>query len=208
MAVTTTTKSRVGFAIALIVILVIGWRQVLTQMSISVRLGYLISGGLALLGMLSWLGGKLIAAGRARAESSVERVGVPDPANGHSESESPPVSGWSQFWGVILVTTAGVSCLMAEWSHRTPRVAFAPPPPEASAREIQPAPVVFPSLELRGMIESGNRSTAIINGKTLRIGDQISGVRLTAVSREGVTVELAGQSKVLTLARLAGRLSP
>ncbi len=59
--------------------------------------------------------------------------------------------------------------------------------------------VVFPPLELQGIVVNGAKSSAVINGQVLCIGERLDGVALVAVDPEYATVELAGQTKWLTL---------
>jgi len=41
--------------------------------------------------------------------------------------------------------------------------------------------------------------SVLINGHNLHVGDAISGVRVVKIERQSVTVEMAGQKKVLVL---------
>jgi hypothetical protein len=59
--------------------------------------------------------------------------------------------------------------------------------------------VVFPDLQLQGLIYNGENSTAVINGRTLRVGRHIGEVKLVAIAANTVTVELSGEQRVLQL---------
>jgi hypothetical protein len=58
---------------------------------------------------------------------------------------------------------------------------------------------VFPPLKLQGLAVNGARSSALINGEFLYLGEGIGNVRLVAVEPEQVKVELGGQTNVLRL---------
>ncbi len=64
-------------------------------------------------------------------------------------------------------------------------------------------PLIFlkslPELELQGLTLNGVKSSAIINGQVLFIGEGIGSVQLIAVGSDQVTVGLGGQTKILSL---------
>ncbi len=60
-----------------------------------------------------------------------------------------------------------------------------------------PAPVVV--LKLQGIFYRGPKSTVLINGKTLAIGDSILEARVAKITQQDVTLERAGKTLVLTL---------
>ena len=80
-----------------------------------------------------------------------------------------------------------------------------PPPPATKAPEkvvdiVPPvAPVQFPKMKLQGLTASSTRPNAIINAKTYFIGDHVGEAVVTAIDQRGVTLELGGQTKVLTM---------
>jgi len=72
----------------------------------------------------------------------------------------------------------------------------APAPPDPVV-ELPPSEPEFPKLEVTGVIVSGGTSSALINNRTVLVGETISGVRLTRVSEDGVIVELEGAQKMV-----------
>ena len=54
-------------------------------------------------------------------------------------------------------------------------------------------------MALQGLVLNGAMSSAVINGRLLRIGEGFSNVVLVAVDAEHATVELEGQTKTLAL---------
>ncbi|HOW64959.1 MAG TPA: hypothetical protein P5186_17645 [Candidatus Paceibacterota bacterium] len=61
------------------------------------------------------------------------------------------------------------------------------------------SPASFPELKLQGIYFRMSNPSVLINGHNLHVGDAISGVRVVKIERQSVTVEMAGQKKVLVL---------
>jgi len=97
-----------------------------------------------------------------------------------------------RYWGMILVVST-----LPVYSFSSLRHSRATDP-RASVADAKPA-VVFPPLELHGLILNGAKSSAIINGEVLFIGEGIGTVQLISVDGEQVTVALEGQTKVLSM---------
>jgi hypothetical protein len=57
---------------------------------------------------------------------------------------------------------------------------------EASQRPAELKPL--PPLVVQGMVWGGNFSQAIINGKIVKVGESIEGVRITEINKEGIVV--------------------
>jgi hypothetical protein len=62
------------------------------------------------------------------------------------------------------------------------------------AQVEKPAP-----LRLQGIVYTPNHSSAVINGKSLFVGDRIRDLRVVAISRNSVTLSAGTQKQVLTL---------
>lgn len=54
-------------------------------------------------------------------------------------------------------------------------------------------------LKLQGIFYRLSNPTALINGKTVAVGDQVSGARVLRIEREAVTLERDGKTEKLTL---------
>jgi hypothetical protein len=67
-------------------------------------------------------------------------------------------------------------------------IAIAPPPPP-------PPPPPFPSIRVQGVIARSSNPSALINGRVLFLGDQIDDAKITKIDAQGVTFELAGQTR-------------
>ena len=56
-----------------------------------------------------------------------------------------------------------------------------------------------PELNLQGIFYRRSGASALINGKTVFRGDAIAGGRVVAIEPQSVTVDLAGEQKILRL---------
>ncbi len=144
----------------------------------------------AAVGFLAWLAGGLFERKRAQVNPlplpGAEAIGPDRPLT---------VSGAFEYWGFILIVSTGPLFALNAAPGRKP---LAVAPPLLVKAKAKPA-VVFPSLELRGLTRNGTRSSAIINGQVIFIGEGIGDVVLLAVEDEQVTVGLGDQTKVLVL---------
>ena len=69
---------------------------------------------------------------------------------------------------------------------------------EASESVPPPAPAP-PPLKLQGIFYRLSNPTVLINGKTLGVGEMVSGARVLKIERQDVTVEREGQKIILTM---------
>jgi HD-like signal output (HDOD) protein/ActR/RegA family two-component response regulator len=76
------------------------------------------------------------------------------------------------------------------------------PPPDSTdptrTNAVIPA-IPAPELRLQGIFYRRSNASALINGKTVFRGDSIAGGRVVAIDPQSVTVELAGEQKLLRL---------
>ena len=88
-----------------------------------------------------------------------------------------------------------------------PKPTIPNPPPASTPPEVNPvpapapAPVTFPALKLQGIIYVASNPSALINGRTLYIGETIEAVRVVRVERESVVLEFGGQTNTFYLLR-------
>ena len=81
-----------------------------------------------------------------------------------------------------------------EKTNALPKVVTnAPAPPEPVK------PVTFPKLKLQGIVFREPRPSALINGRTYFIGDEVEGARVFSVGPTNAVVEFQGQYKTLVL---------
>ena len=67
------------------------------------------------------------------------------------------------------------------------------------AQVVEPEQPAFPSLKLQGLYWRPSRPSAVINSKTVYVGDRVEMARVTAIDKESVTVQWESETKVLTL---------
>ncbi len=83
-------------------------------------------------------------------------------------------------------------------------VAEAPPVASTPTPASPPAPVpatpgAWPVLKLQAIFFRLHRPSIRLNGQTLYVGQEVAGVRVVEIQRESAKVELAGETRVLTL---------
>jgi MSHA biogenesis protein MshK len=72
-------------------------------------------------------------------------------------------------------------------------------PAEPAAVAVAAEEDLASKLKLQGIIYNGSRSSMFINGRSFRLGDEISGARIVAVQPEEVILEKAGLQHRLRL---------
>jgi HD-like signal output (HDOD) protein len=81
------------------------------------------------------------------------------------------------------------------------------PPPAAVSQEAPPAPAPSiaphpnpaPDFKLSGIIYGVTRPSAIVNGKTVYVGDQVSGATIISIRQSEVTLQFNGQRRTCKL---------
>ena len=68
-----------------------------------------------------------------------------------------------------------------------------PPPPLAAA----PAQTTFPALALQGIYYRPTRPAAVINARTVYVGDRVANAKILAIDRHEVTVQWKSEVRVL-----------
>lgn len=210
LGVPVVTRSRTGFVIALVAVITIVGEAALTGIDLLRHNDALVCMGVGLLGFLGWLAGRMLEGKRS------EPTPIRDELTGEVVAEHPlAFMGSLKSWGVIFVLIAGVlSCLTAWRRHEPVRVVHARPLQVAKVTVTNivtsvmtnvvtitnAAPrLVFPSLELQGIIVNGARSSALINGRVLYLGEAFSNAVLVAVDSEHAMLAMEGQTEVLSL---------
>ncbi len=91
-----------------------------------------------------------------------------------------------------------LSNLLVETSERAPTrsAAAAQTAPATSAPPVEDP---FSKLKIQAIMYNGKKSSLIINGRSVRVGDEVEGARILAVQPNEVTVERAGLQRVLRL---------
>jgi len=186
MKLSTVTKVRAGFSIAILMALMIVEMVVTTGIDIRHHRGAAICIALGLAGFLIWA-----TSGFGTAKRAAPRTGQQVPA-GEPVLED-PLSPFRcrRYWGVMIMLSAIMLAAISAFRYVRPESKPIASMPEQAA--------TFPPLKLQGVIVHGAKSSALINGQVLFVGDYIGSVRLVAVNTEHATVELNGQTNVLLL---------
>lgn len=68
-----------------------------------------------------------------------------------------------------------------------------------NANPVAVAPPKPPEPTLQGILFAANRPCAIVSGQTVFVGDRINEFRVTAISKDSVTMQSKAETKVLSL---------
>lgn len=155
----------------------------------------LISLALGLVGMGVWSFGRWKPAQRARTEE----VPVADEEAKVAKFDFLQSSG---YWGPMIIVFSLVAFFIQPLRQKmTPKIiASSPAPVPRPAVKLPPvASIEFPKMKLQGVNTLGGDPNVIINGRVYTIGDHLGPAVIKAIDRQGVTLELSGQIKVLRL---------
>ena len=109
-----------------------------------------------------------------------------------------------RYWGVMFLLLAGISLFIQPFRRHklplaanpvqpaTPSTKVMPPPPAPAA--IRPPD--FPRLNIQGYVLRASESVVFIGGGSYGIGDEVLGMSVKSVAREGVTMEKGGRTKL------------
>jgi hypothetical protein len=174
-------KVQIGCSLAAVSGITIGTAELLIHVaSLGSRAG-IICGAMGGAGVVTWLCGRAAQGSSDPADISLARLARPG------------------YWGLLVA----LSALLA-YSHSAYRRVQKPPPVAVAPAPVPvavPAPPVieFPALLLQGIVFQGARSSALINGRVLYAGDEISLVQVVAIAPDHVLVAMQGQTNVLRL---------
>ncbi len=134
-----------------------------------------------------------------------------NPANGAALPSTPAVDDQGRLkmliamlvvLGIVIIAVSGRLAVLA--ATRTAKSGAGQPAPSimpAGLDEASPNRTKFPALRLEGISYHGDKSTAVINGKTLQLGDYLQDVTVVGITPTTVTVSMNGRVKVLTVAK-------
>lgn len=143
------------------------------------------------------------------------------PQNPPADPPLPPVEsalhggvGWLVPAVIILLLVAAGIFIGLSLSKPTPLAASAPPP-VAVTRQVASAvtnappgsntvaavPPKPPEPKLQGILFDATRPCAIVSGLTVFVGDRVDKFRVTAISRDSITLQSETETKVLSLSR-------
>jgi len=103
-----------------------------------------------------------------------------------------------RYWGTIIVLST-IGLYTFDTLIRTWQVHARPEPEAVHPTIVQAQAVVkFPPLQLEGVVLNGAKSSAVINGQVVFLGEGIGNVLLVSVAANSVEVALDGQTNELT----------
>jgi len=196
------TKSRIGFLLATVGLVTIGGKIAITEIESLQPYSAVICIGLGVTGFLSWGTGRWHEVRKARAAQM-------DAAAAGQAVIDDPLSFLrsSKYWGLIIIISAAM--LTGVVNYRRPTVEAVVHTRVTITNFIyitnvvtitNQKPVVrFPPLELAGVVVNGDKSSAVINGRVLRVGEMIGNVTLVAVDSNHAMVALDGETNVIVL---------
>ena len=194
--------------VALVAVISVVGKEAIAHFGLLNRNEAVVCIALGLVGFLSWITGRLREGKRAQPSP-----GQDVPADQAAAEHPLAFFTSAKYWGMFLVLSAAIVSVIAA-TRRAPVLTV--PVMTVRARP-RPAVVVtitnvvtvtneapkacFPPMALQGIVLNGAKSSAVINGRVLCIGEGFSNVVLVAVDPEHATVELQGQTKTLALRR-------
>ena len=176
------TRVQIGFSLALVGLMTIGGGTLILHSRLLGKYLPFICSGIGLIGFVMWLAGHAGSGRKAAAEHPLAFLGT------------------ATHWGLLLGLSACLVYAVLTYRRLHSSVSAGPPTPRKIVR-AEPPVVAFPTLKLQSIIFQGSRSTAIINGKILCIGEDVSQVQVVEIQRDYVKVALQGQTNLLSLGR-------
>jgi len=187
----------VGFSVTIVAALTVGTALLASNwMLLRTNLNWLV-GGFAVLGLL------LFGLGAVRRD--IREPSAAKKLNNLPSTEYHPLAFLKRlrYWGwIFLLSTVPLLIFLQVFCKPLP-VAARPSPkspePVVVATPTPPEPAKWPGLELKGFICNGSRSTVVLNGRTLFIGERVDGVKVVAIEKWGVTVAFANEKRILKM---------
>ena len=183
------TKTCLGFSVAILAAATFVKVEVLSQMIPGSPNVWQFSLGLGVIGLLALFLGSFQKPRRQSKNTENLKTGTLD-------AEEHPLGFFLKlkYWGTIFIILALLACAVPAYKLLQPKV-------NATVRSAAPlqAKPEFPPMRLQGIVLRESQSSVMINGKIYFVGDAIGSVRVVAIDAQSVTLELAGQTNVLTL---------
>jgi hypothetical protein len=128
----------------------------------------------------------------------------PAPANTNThESAAPPSKAGPESQPIVAETHASPSTNATSLPSSSPQQSAASPGQTVQTNQTSSAvdltDTALANLKLQGIFYRSLRASALINGRTLFIGDDIDGATVTAIERQAVQVQFNGRTHSLKL---------
>jgi hypothetical protein len=112
-----------------------------------------------------------------------------------------------RFWGPMLIVFGAITVFIRPLKEMKAEIASipvnaAPKPVLVETQAVSATakrPVIFPKVRIQGIFFQASRAAAILNGESYAVGDWVGKARVKAIDRNGVLLEIAGETKLLTL---------
>ena len=178
MNLTIVTKVQLGFSLAAISVMTIGLAELLIHCPPLRMHAELLCGGAGGIGFVMWLGGRLSSKADRGDGNSLAYLTGP------------------RYWGLLLA----LSALLAYSHSAYRRLQNKPIVPVVAERPVPAArKVVFPPLKLEGVVFQGAKSSALVNGKVVFVGDDVDLVEVVSIQPDHVVMVLEGQTNTIFL---------
>jgi hypothetical protein len=130
-----------------------------------------------------------IAAGKA----------TPAPAAATVNTNNNPLARAANTLGAVdNLNKEGVSAAESMQSA-TPAVAANPTPAIGTPTAPSAVAATAGGPKLQGIFYSANNASVIINGKSMKVGDEANGIKVVSIAQKSVTIESGGQRRELTM---------
>ena len=185
------TKTCLGFSATIVVAATIAELEILSRLVLNLRTILLLNLIAGMSGLIVFIAARALKA--RKGETSPE-----DRAKGALDLDYHPLHFLRElnYWGAIATIVASVSCVVIVFSF------LMKPKVTVNARNVAPqatAPVKFPPMQIQGIVLREALSSVMIDHKIYFLGDYIGDVRVVAIDKDSVTLELSGQTNVLVL---------
>ena len=138
-------------------------------------------------------GGRAICIGAAVC-AVLLTIGVVFFGSDDSKQQTPVSARQSEAVSEATVTPPAVEPVAS-----SPSPVQQPPAEETAFQSPAASPDEFAAIRLEGIFYRASNPSVLLNGKTLFKGGSVNGARVVAITRDSVTVEIAGKQRVLRL---------
>ena len=144
----------------------------------------------SLFGLIVWVVGRLQPKGERKQAPANE-------ASAQELSEEGPLTFAKQpqyLGGILSLGGLALAIYIFLFEQRLPG-----PKPVAAAPPVARPATRFPELKLQGLTLHTAKSSAVINGRVVQLGEWVEGVQVVVIDRQGVGLELEGRTNRIQL---------